>query len=206
VGNYHTQLQRLIDCVLPTTHVSAGPNQMLRADYNMQSTGFPPKEANYRQGSDRICHAVKQSNKSRSHRRDFLILRRWIGNRSIRLTVGRNPVAVRNSRIGLFLQNSNRGESDARRNARKCVGYVLARARGPLKKRTPLNFDRETTLSASRSSDGNLAALGSSTATLEWRVFRKKKEQAGRQAKDESRNRVPSAKSPFRSLARTQKN
>jgi hypothetical protein len=96
-------------------------------------------------------------------------------------TIGRNPVAVRNSRIGLFLQNSNRDKSDARRNARKCVGYVLARARGPLKKRTPLNFDRETTLSASRSSDGNLAALGSSTATLEWRVFRKKKEQAGRQ-------------------------
>jgi hypothetical protein len=67
-------------------------------------------------------------------------------------TIGRNPVAVRNSRIGLFLQNSNRDKSDARRNARKCVGYVLARARGPLKKRTPLNFDRETTLSASRSS------------------------------------------------------
>jgi hypothetical protein len=61
------------------------------------------------------------------------------------------------------------------------VCYVLARARGPLKKRTPLNFDRETTLSASRSTDGNLAALGSSAATLEWRVFRKKKEQAGRQ-------------------------
>jgi hypothetical protein len=48
VGNYQTQLQRLIDCVLPTTHVFAGPNQMLRADYlHMQSTGFLPKEANY---------------------------------------------------------------------------------------------------------------------------------------------------------------
>jgi hypothetical protein len=66
-----------------------------------------------------------------------------------------------------------------------------------------LNFDRETTLSASRDSDGNLAALGSSAATLEWRVFRRRKKESSKQAKDESRNRFPSTKSPFRSLARS---
>lgn len=59
------QLQRLIDCVLPTTHVFAGPNQMLRADYICRALAFPRRSELLTRSRSNISCSNNQTNHAR---------------------------------------------------------------------------------------------------------------------------------------------